>query len=104
MKCIFVDEGHIKVRWLLALAQRNRTVAPEAISSLPDDFPDFERVQDLVAALGVRPTAFSNWFAEPTERQGAKINTQFNRPRVQVARDIARIFGFAPPSDDDEAW
>src|ERR1700730_4872741 len=93
MKCVFVDEGHIKVRWLLALARRDENVAAEVISSLPDDFPEFEDVQDLVAALGLRPTAFSNWFAEPAKRQGAKINTQFNRPRVPVARDIARIFG-----------
>lgn len=98
MKCIDIDEGHIKVRWLLALAQRGEDVAWER-ELLPAEFPNFKWDKDLAKALGAKQSAFSNWFPDKPHAR----NTLY-RPPPEIARNLARIFGFAPPSDDDHVW
>jgi hypothetical protein len=97
---IQIDEGHIKVRWLLALSQRRKDVAWE-LESLPAEFPNFGRGKDLAEALGAKDSAFSNWFPHPARPHARDT---LNRPPPEVARNLARIFGFAPPSDDDHVW
>ena len=58
--------------------------------------------KDFAAALGTTSSNLNNWFPPPNSR--AK-QTPVNPPAA-VVRNIARIFGFAPPggSDDDEIW
>src|SRR5258708_1903940 len=91
---ILIHEGHLKVHWLLALAAGET----EELNLLPADFPPY-KLNELAKAFGVLPSTFSNWFpVDPTKRK--TLARMVNRPPVEVARNIARIFGFAPTSDD----
>jgi hypothetical protein len=103
MKNILIHEGNIKVRWLAYLAVRHKDVAEEH-SLLPVDFPRLERLKDVADALGTTPSAFSNWFPDPTKPDRTKGAELVNRPPSDFARNVAKLFGFAPPSDDDHVW
>jgi hypothetical protein len=103
MKCILIREGHVKVRWLAALARRDEKVA-EDLNLLPAHFPKFKQVQDLAAALGATPQEFANWFPTDPAKRSEQSNAQVDRPRVEVARNIAKTFGFAPACGEDVVW
>jgi hypothetical protein len=103
MKNILIHEGHIKVRWLAYLAVRHKDVAEE-LSILPIDFPRFKLLKDVAVALGAKPSAFSNWFPDPTKPDRDKGAELVNRPPPDFARNVAKLFGFAPASDDDHVW
>jgi hypothetical protein len=97
---IEVEDGHIKVRWLLSLARGKAGAEDKKL--LPENFPRFENAEDLAHALGATKSDFSNWFPSPDK--GKIIKPPANRPRVEAVRNVARIFGFAPDPDEDDAW
>jgi hypothetical protein len=104
---IWIHEGGAKVRWLFALASRDQDVigpkAGEPIR-LPANFPFHPLWKDLAAALGTTSPNLNNWFPDPVKPR-AEAPPVINPPAA-VVRNIARIFGFAPPggSDDDKTW
>jgi formylglycine-generating enzyme required for sulfatase activity len=101
-----VHDFHKKVDWLLKL--------PRGIESqMPRGFPSFETRKDFARELGVGPNQLSQWCPKPenyqkVEQSGEqpKKADQTNRPPVHFVRNVARVFGFAPPDsiDDDEVW
>ena len=114
-KTILIEEGHEKVRWLLKLAQRHRDVAEgvallkqrhkdvaEDVALLPKSFPKIQLQAELADMLGASETEFCNWFPQPNRER--KNSESDNRPRIEVLRNVARVFGFAPVSDDHLAW
>jgi hypothetical protein len=99
MANIQIDEFHIKVRWLFELATRKKQ------SGLPHGFPKFSRLKDVVATLGATQQRFGNW-CPPVKKDGTPA-PQLNKPPAEFARNVARMFGFAPQPDgidDDEVW
>jgi hypothetical protein len=105
VKCVLIYEGNIKVRWLAALAVRSKEEdVAEDVHLLPADFPRREDLQHVANTLGASASEFSNWFPNPAKRQERKNSEQVNRPRVEFTRNLARMFGFAPDSDDDGVW
>ena len=102
MANIQIDEFHIKVRWLFALAKRSEAIA------LPEDFPKFGTWKAFAQALGTTSQHLGNWCPPPhNPLRPLKSGHQADKPPVGIARNMARLFGFAPmPAgvDDDPVW
>jgi formylglycine-generating enzyme required for sulfatase activity len=105
MANIQIHEFHIKVRWLFALASGKEP------AQLPGDFPKFTLWKDFATALGTTPQHLGNWCPPPlAQRRNAMRDRApdqpIDRPPLSIARNVARIFGFAPDGgvDDDEVW
>ena len=103
MANIQIHEFHIKVRWLFALAHSKET------AQLPSNFPRFRFWKEFAAALDTTPQHLGNWCPPPRAERRNPLRDRdapIDRPPVAIARNIARIFGFAPlgGTDDDEVW
>jgi len=98
-KNCWIDEFHIKVDWLRGLARNNQPF------ELPSGFPKFEDRQGFAKALGISKSDLANWCPDP-KKKPKDPPPPANRPRVHFVRNVARVFGFAPPggTDDDEVW
>src|SRR5262249_44792304 len=92
----WIDDFHIKVNWLLNLPSSAEII-------LPSDFPRKTR-QILAKELGVTPNDVSNWCPNPNKH--TTPSKPANHPKVHFARNIARVFGFAPLDgiDNDDVW
>jgi hypothetical protein len=93
MKSVLIVEGDVKVRWLLAISKPGNKIA-----RLPQGFYEFNTQKELAETLWASESEFCNWFP------AVKVRETSDRPRVEFVRNLARIFGFAPPSDDDAEW
>jgi hypothetical protein len=101
MANIQIHEFHIKVRWLLGLATGKER------SQLPRDFPKFKSLKDVVRALGATPQRFGMWCPLNPKKKDGTPAPQMDKPPAAFARNVARMFGFAPQPDgvdDDGVW
>jgi hypothetical protein len=90
MANIQIDEFHIKVRWLFGLATRKER------SQLPRDFPKFNLLKDVVQALGAKQQTFGMWCPLNPKKKDGTPAPQMDKPTAAFARNVARMFGFAP--------
>src|SRR5215467_5239737 len=97
-KNCWIDEFHIKVDWLLNLWRNGQSI------ELPSDLPRLEDRKRLAGTLQVKESLLSTWCPKPKELK--TFTKQLNRPQVLFVRNVARIYGFAPPesADDDIVW
>jgi hypothetical protein len=101
MANIQIHEFHIKVRWLFGLATCNER------SQLPREFPKFGLLKDVVEALGATQQTFGMWCPLNPKKKDGTPAPQMDKPPAAFARNVARMFGFAPQPDgvdDDEVW
>ena len=90
MANIQIHEFHIKVRWLFGLATRKER------SQLPPEFPKFSRFKDVVQALGATQQTFGMWCPLNPKKKDGTPAPQMDKPTAAFARNVARMFGFAP--------